>query len=365
MHRDFSEWYRIASIVPNDDLLKRRWTGVEKWCSQIRASHKLLFDTLRIFIGTDLENSDTAIQFTTSIKEFDSAFSQRNRFEIQVLAGSSLVNCFSSGDDTWLRLASALALISTKPISHNAPREVYAEVITLAQQYIDSASVTIRERDNANVVLKDASKKLQPLIAQLEKVNPTEQPADFHASILAVVKDLDAKQKALLSSYALLLDNQLRSDEECNMLWWFQSEYSRDLSRKWTEVVPSAIPLVSAKELADLTHFLPGPKYAITLLKHVATSVRPETATIADAINSVPIETIDAYTATPVSKHASELTPIWNAIMKRRSARDAETWSAFVKSSTGLPTDMSMPADQLSVQMYNETTLLKTLAEEK
>ena len=47
MHEQFGEWYRVAKIQPEHELLERRWSGVEAFVSA--AAEADVFDLSRLF----------------------------------------------------------------------------------------------------------------------------------------------------------------------------------------------------------------------------------------------------------------------------------------------------------------------------
>jgi len=111
MHKNFGEWYRLVSIERTDEILKKRWDGVEEWMSAIRGDDAALLETVRIFRGLPEKTSREA--FLEAFRKHDAAFAQRNNeFELRVLAGAALVHCVLTHDkgegDDGLR-AAALA----------------------------------------------------------------------------------------------------------------------------------------------------------------------------------------------------------------------------------------------------------------
>ena len=47
MPKEFADWYRSASIVPPQELLEQRWSGVEEAAKDLSAIY--LLATLRLF----------------------------------------------------------------------------------------------------------------------------------------------------------------------------------------------------------------------------------------------------------------------------------------------------------------------------
>src|SRR5688500_3003919 len=98
MHKNFGEWYRLVSIEPTDEILKKRWDGVEEWVWTICGDVKGLLETVRLFRGLPAKTSRE--EFLATFRKHDAACAQRNNdLEQRVLAGAALVHCVLAHDE--------------------------------------------------------------------------------------------------------------------------------------------------------------------------------------------------------------------------------------------------------------------------
>ena len=94
MHKDFSEWYRIAKIEPKEEWLTKRWDGVEKISEKIDSDQSLKWlELVRIFYLNPAKNKDFMESYSGIFQHFDKAFPMRdNQIELSILSGAAIVN---------------------------------------------------------------------------------------------------------------------------------------------------------------------------------------------------------------------------------------------------------------------------------
>lgn len=361
MHKNFGEWYRLVSIEPNGDLLEKRWAAVEEWASILKEDDVSLLETVRIFCGMQSKMSREG--FLEVLREHDSAFPQRNELEIQVLAGASLVACVVSvdGDEKGSLRASFIAgtavAISSLFKSDSDLIEITQEIIANLQRI----SRDQRQRKEFSTNLLGA--KPDSATKGIEQVTAAADNEQLKTSVVPVLKTLlDAVHRSETALKAAA--HCLRcADEENNILWWIEGCSSRDLDTPWASLPKESIPLIAAKELADLTDIALGPQEAAALLHRILSASKCEKVSVRACVNAVPEE----WCKNVASKHDQsglDLAPLWFAL-SNRSRSNAESWVPLFESIFGLSSDASLNPERVALQAYFEAVLLRTLADKE
>lgn len=353
MHKNFGEWYRLVSIEPDEERLRKRWAGVEEWTIGLRDDDDGILETVRIFQG--LPEGTSRERFLTAFQNHDAAFPQRNELEHRVLAGASLVECVHRGDDDGaLRVAiiagTALETSGILPVETHL-NEVVGEVLAGFQRMARSQRRRTAFDTNAVIAKADAA---AAALKQLEAAGDVNQ-------IKAPIQTVTQCLVTAIRSLADAAHNQRCADEEINVLWWLEGDSSRDLYQPWSALPKHAVPLIAGKELADLTNVALGPQDAAALLHRIVTSVKCNETTIEGYVNALPNEWITTHAA-PTVAHALDLTPVLSALSFRRQS-DTSSWKQFFVASSGLDSSTSLPPERVAQQTYMEAVLLRTLAD--
>jgi hypothetical protein len=347
MHKNFGEWYRLVSIEPNGELLQKRWAGVEEWVSALRSDDDSILKTVRIFQGLPPKGSHEA--FLEVFRKHDPAFPQRNELELRVLAGASLVECGRSGDDEDDGVRAAI----------------------VAGAAVEASSLREAAESRLNEVTEEVLGRLQAIARNQRK------RATFNTSFLGTKADEAMKQVAtnVVPVLQLLLDAVRRSeralsaaahnlrcaDEETEILWWLEGGCSRDLNKPWNSLPKEAVPLIAAKELADLTDVALGPQDAAALLHRVVTNAKCKEASIQAYVNAVPDDWAKALAAKKVAESALDLAPL-SLALSHRGKSDMSSWQQFFDSTSGMRSTTSLAPERVARQVYVEAVLLRTLA---
>jgi hypothetical protein len=364
MHKNFGEWYRLVSIEPKDDVLKKRWTGVEEWVSSIRDDDKALLETVRLF--RSLPERTSREDFLAVFRKHDAAFHQRNNeLEQRVLAGAALAQCVLSARDKkdndldGVRAAvvagtalEASRLYASGDTLEELTREVLAGLREIARHQ--------RSRSGFSTVLLGV-KEEEALTKMLEQVASAPDHTQLRTHVGAVFQTI---VKAVRSSESALdgAAHDLRcADEETNILWWLAGGTSRDLNKPWS-TLKEAVPLVAGWELAALTDVALGPQDAAALLERVV----PETLSKGKEqplhvyVNAVPENWAKARAA-KLAEQAIDLAPL-SLALSQRSTSDTSTWQSFFESSSGLKASTMLAPERAAWLAYVEAVLFSTLA---
>lgn len=360
MHKDFGDWHRLVSIERTDEILKKRWDGVEEWVSAIRDDAAALLETVRIFRGLPEKTSREA--FLEAFRKHDAAFAQRNNeLEQRVLAGATLVHCVlthDKGEDNDGLRAAALAGMALEASRLRAAdgslEELTGEALTclheIARQQrrrsgFDTTLLTTEEREALTKTLGTNV----PDHNQLRAICATA----FQTVLLAVDRSEEALEAAA---------HDIRcADEETNILWWLAGGSSRDLDKPWSEL-KDAVPLIAGWELADLTDVALGPQDAAALLERVIPNTKGKSKEQAFHVyvNAVP-EDWAKNRGAKLDDRALDLTPLSFAL-SHRSKGNAKTWQVFFESVSGLKTSTTLAPQQAARLAYVEAVLFRTLS---
>jgi hypothetical protein len=360
MHKNFGEWYGLASIPRTDESLKKRWAGVESWVATIRGDVAALLETVRLFRGLPEKTSRDA--FLDAFRKHDAAFAQRNNgHEQQVLAGASLVHCVlthDKSDDDSVRVAviagaalEASALRAADNTLGELAEEVRAGLYAIAEQQ--------RQRRGFDTILltSDEEKAFTKTI-ETDVGDHNQLRASFATAFKAMLKAVNRSETALDAAA-----HDLRcADEETNILWWLAGGTSRDLDKAWTSLKDAA-PLVAAWELADLTDVALGPHDAGALLDRVIPEPKggkSKEQALHVYVNAVPEGWAKACVA-KLDARALDLAPLTLALSKRVEG-NATTWQPFFESVSGLTAATALAPERVARLAYVEAMLFRTVA---
>lgn len=229
MHPQLSEWFLAAGIEFQDDVLQKRWAGVEAFTN----GRDTVILLVELFFGF-LEGKETFLDtFRAPFKHADAAFRMKdNNNELSVLAGAKLASIMEGGDNTLGDLAS-LAIVSCAA-QNLRPGPPVGDIVERAAKHLHARTLS-RTQPYAN---PDATDDTTALLEQVQR-------------------DLAAVT------------------EESNVLWWVFGESSRDTGERWSNLSVEQTALMAGKELADLTRIPPGPAASGALLDKVVRFAKP------------------------------------------------------------------------------------------
>lgn len=360
MHKNFGEWYRRVSIPCTDEILRRRWAGVEKWAATVHGDVALLLETVRIFRGLPARSSREA--YLEAFRQQDAAFAQRdNNYEQQLLAGAALVHCISTHDKTdensvRIALIAGAALEASSFRAHEDRLEELALDIRLAIHEISRQQR--RRRGVDNVLLSDEEEAALKKAIETNVSDPNQLRASFASAFQTLLTAVNRSEAAL---YAAAHDLRC-ADEETNILWWLAGRSSRDLDRPWSSLKDGA-PLVVGWELADLTDVALGPHDAGALLERAlpeAKGGKSKELALHVYVNAVPEDWAKSRT-TNLDGRALDLTPLAFALTKRAEA-GSTAWQPFFESASGLKVANTLTPERVARLAYVEAVLFRTLA---
>jgi hypothetical protein len=363
MHDNFSDWYLQISLPCTDEILKKRWAGVENWVTTIRSDVAALLETVRIF--RKLPEKSPREPFLRTFREHDAAFAQRdNPQEHQVLAGAALVQCIDKCDMTdseerRAAMVSGTALEASSLGAVDANRTVDEQMDKVRAGLHKLTQEQRRRRPFDNVLMtSDEEAAIKTAIAA-PAPDHNQLRVSFEKAFQTLLNALNRSQIALGAA-----GHGLRcADEETNILWWLAGGSSKDLDKPWN-AINDAAPFVAAWELADLTDVALGPQDAAALLEqalHKTKGNKNKEQALQVYVNAVP----DRWAQDCVARletRALDLAPLSLALSKRVEG-SVTTWPPFFESvSGGLKAETMLAPERVARLVYSEAMLFRTLA---
>jgi hypothetical protein len=368
MHKYFSEWYRIASLEPQGDLLAQRWESIENIGQSLDASKAK--DLLRLFMAKPLTNSDFLNEYRMAFQKTDPAFPMReNELELRVLAGAAIAWCLENSPDK-LGDALALGLLCTDCKGLLPPVPV-PEIVALGKTHVCNRSAGLRAL-SALSGIQAPDVNIKKYLQAVEEACQTGKMPNLGAQLKIIMEKVRDVISTFHRSTADCLNNLVRvmrlQQEETNILWWLFGGCSRDLDDRISDFELPVSCLLAGKELADLVIELPGPFSAVAFLDKMLHSVGGEqtkSVTIQEAVNLSDRAWREKWLKDREIGDIGDLCPVHLAVQKSLEVDGSEEWLPVFEKSVGFRPGEAMPALDLSVQVYQESLFMRAIAEAK
>lgn len=359
MHPLFSDWYHATSIDVDDEELKKRWRGVDSYAKKLNLEQAL--DLIRVFNGKLPKVSDFNERFGSVIQKADSTFRVRkNEVEMRLLAGSTIIRALAEGAS---KLNDALALAVTCATCRGLVSNdsgMNQDVIDAAKSYLLQEAVRVRSPNQ----IEFSDTPNEKIIASIEQFKEA-----FTQAPLATVKDTLANPLKLLTEEISTQTESLErfeyelkiQREELNITWWVIGEYSRDLDKAFSNLKLPEACLIAAKELADLTEEMPGPRSAPALLDKVLKFVTPNlpaSVSLKDAVNGAPEGWRTNWKSVKLMKSVEDFCHVHLAVQKSIETGGGDWVKSFNFSAPIKASQKFLPLD-LAVQTYQEDLLIR------
>lgn len=321
-HKYFSDWYRSASVPPDNIPLEKRWEAIEAF--DVDAAE--VTSLTQLFYELRLSDASFPERFRTEFNKADPNFQMSgNDRELVVLAGAMLVEVMDNYTREFADLAGLCLFCAA---FQNVRAAAVPQIPELAVTYLSkrSANRAAPVKGSAESKLVDALTAAGGPYATLA---PEFQKVQLEFPIVA---------------------------EEINALWWLFSETSRDLKQRLSELPVGAVCLVSGKELADLTRIMPGPLAARAFLDRAVRAGRRKIAasiSIADVVSQAPKVWRAAHYGKPLPNELDGILPMNQAVRLSVQALD-DAWRPMFETATGISPDAKSAPDALAYQTYLE-----------
>jgi hypothetical protein len=365
IHASFADWYRSAALTPPAGLLEKRWAAVEELARTATAETAL--GLLRLFALPRSDERAAPKGFSEAFRNHDDTFPNKDNLqELRVLAGAVLrmiiEHKFTAATMAALGLvcasfATRTAFISTKDHLDASERFLLTEGAAERQVQVTTIAPPALTRQKYDELLPAAS------------FVPNELPT-LHEQLFSVMKELIDTQVAAFSqtqsAFRDLIKQSHIQQEDINFVWWLQNAFSRDLRRTFRDIGAKAGALIFAKELADLTIFLPGPEAMLGVMLHALESAAGEPiiaqSTVAECVNAAPRSWRENLSISYPLTDVNELCPVSLAVRTSLDTEGADEWFPVYLKACDVAVDCSMPLPHLSLQLYRERLFLRSVA---
>lgn len=356
MHQYFADWYRIANIDFDVQLLEKRWAVVEKLIKKVDSNSSL--EWVRLFLRRPLMDKDFKGQFAESFKRDDPTFPmKKNEIELRVLAGAAIIHLLQEGKTECANTA-ALSTLCGYCFGLRKPA-LFKEVITESQSYLAKQAGTLRDSGTLSRILVrriDNSK----LTKSLEQAYASNDQAIINKTSAEAFKFLVEGMSGHSRSIGVMM-NAL--SEESNILWWLMGGYSNDLEKGFPAVDLAVACLVAPKELADLTGMLPGPVAVPAVLDKMLATAKAESraqVAIKDAINASPRKWREMLVA-EANPFVGDLAPLHIGMQKSLETKRKSNWLPSFRTLTQIDPTKKCDPLVLSLQFYRERLLHRAM----
>jgi hypothetical protein len=367
-HPHFADWYRPSGIAPSEEVLDKRWAGVEEAAG--KATTLLLLELAALFTVPGRDESTVPNEFRQAFKNHDDDLSARgNLQELRILAGATL-RFLIEQENTMSPLA-ALAL-TCGAFATREKAVPYSDHLRTANRFLVSHSRNIRESDTKAIgSLPSFSKAKFTETLPADLFAPNQLP-QIHDPLLKTLVSMGADVSTTLKQFQSSINEITRGsrihDEDIGMLWWVQTRFSRDLEKPFLEVGHVAATLLFPIELADLTR-LPFPSAGATSLLAMALNLAGATSsqrvTIGNAVDALPSDWRTQVCAKDIATPVATLSPLLGAIRRSVDSGLAADWVSMFRNDCEIPTDQPFPLLYVAVQLYRERMLSRAYLEAK
>lgn len=352
MHKDFPRWHSNVSVGADIERKNARWTAVHALAKSadrhmVEALVRLAFNTTR-----QAPSDPCLAKIHEAFQNADDTFDPRNAGrELKVYAGACLQLLFE--DEFDVGAAAALSVTTAAFVGARIP-DLPLDLVALAEAAISKIADANRARPTL-AICGEAPKF--DIDTAIEKVQ-TEFNGDSVAQALTTTaQSFKAALTGLMTSQAKAMAAVDRfihvQDEELQMLSWLTGGWSFDLDRAFSGIVSESQPLLFAKELADSTTLLPGPRSIKALLVRAGLKERKK-LTIAQAINAME----ENWLSDLANENSSSVTtPLHFAIRRQMETSGGDAWIQNWAAVVGCDGDRPISSVTLAVQFYRERLL--------
>jgi hypothetical protein len=361
IHPEFADWYRAASVAPPQELLDKRWLGVEEAAQNVTALGAIAL--LRIFCVRAKAVLEAPQFLDDAFRKHDPSFSNRDNLEeIRILSGAVLRHLIEDGGK--LAVPVALGLICG---SYGDRRSKLStpEHVGAAEKFLDQRAIEDREVEQVpSVKISNPTKERWDELLPAQHFNPNQTPHLRESLIIALGEQASKVSQGVNKFASALWRTVLIQREEINLLWWLQAKFSREVRKPFSEMSASEASLVLPTELADLTVFIPGSPAVVGLLisaLNVTKKQAGKKASLVDAVNSTPREWRKKRVAQ--LPKLDDLTPVLLAMSKSLETDGETEWPPVYRTYCEVPLDNAIGPDALAVQAYREYLFVRAISE--
>lgn len=353
MHTLFGEWYRKASIETSGEELTARWKGIESFVQKIDVSK--IIELVRCFMRLPWRDVTVREEFQKVFHTLDPAFRMRdNEVELQVLAGATLVAILDQRDEISDIAAMVLNAAAAPGLRKAA---VVPEILVITQKYIFDRSVAVRSVPSRDRVAGTKHQKLIESVKTACASNALDQLAQPLEKVLSTLNEtINAVAQTAETALVCIEKAEKVQAEESNIIWWVFGETSRDMAKAFSKLPKSFASVLAGKELADLTHIVPGPRAARAYLDKVLDKFDTKKITLENIAHEVPEDWLSEL---HFEESVLDSCPILYTLHKAAEQREPKARATTLKPA-GISGSGLTPLE-VAVQMYHESLASKVL----
>lgn len=354
MNPKFADWYQLAHLQADHELLQRRWSGVESFVKALKPSS--VYELARRFYGLPCRDADACSQFESALREADNAFTTTGReMEFTVLAGAALASTLEKSNP--ISIASALCLVVAN--CQGLRLAPIPDMVQDALQFLADESATLRNVGGAIAKTIEVPKdSIEGVVAAFNANTPQTASEPWTKVINSQIAQIRT-----LSSQVTLLDKRYHLlREESDILWWLTGESSRIASDAFSKLPAAIVPILIGRELAELTKQLPGPVAIEAFARRMLTRTQKEpekSLQLTQSVNAVERSLRETWFQTHSTHAALDLCPILYACSSSLTVEGAKEWHPAFKTAQRMSATVKLTPLELARQTYLESLLLK------
>lgn len=356
LNEDLPQWLRVLELSPDPAWHEKRRAGVEALAKQMR--HQDIETIVRLALKSrHVPTNEAIVRTRQPFKSADESFqSAANDRELQILCGATLAELLRGNGQ--VASVAALAVSAATSLGVNKP--------DLPFDLAEASEAGIERQAEVHRLRPDL-KKLPAVAFPKGEFDKATQKFESQPDLTNVVPTLSVLIDASKAAFDALLTScsdglaatsafVALQDEELEMLWWLVGERSVDLDRAFGKLAREERPLIVAKELAQMTLYLPGPTAIKSLLARSGLKESDKLAVPA-CINACDVDwlrpLVDGPEPSPVTR------PLHLAVKRKLETLDNTSWVAGWAAATGVGADQKFSASHLGTQFYRERLLAK------
>jgi len=351
---EFVRWYQSVCIGKDPELHQKRWEALIKLVAN--ANQVDVENLIRLAYKTRQKPTQEGIQgIRQYFLDFDDSFEMTgNEREVQVLAGAALAVLMNRSDSDEAE-RTALA-VTTTALSNGRSVDLPVDLSALGEQSIELLSEKNRRRPSLEVSAKAPEFNFENSVTKVAQTPNWEGVKEAFelaaASTSEALRKLAIRQMRAMNNVAKFIEVQ---DEELQMLWWLIGQHSEEYDCPFNKVPPEAQPFVFARELADATEVLPGPRSIKAMLSRTLQKQRSKIR-VSDAVNALQASWLES--AVEEREPSPVITPLHYAIKRQLETGEGDAWIAGWAAAAGVEQDFKLSRITLGELFYRERLLM-------
>ena len=353
MHEELPDWLQDSTITSVNDrrTIALRAKGIDDLIENLSTDQ--ISALVALAFGLSPTEVSSARHFREVFRKHDVGFKVTHDFALQVLSGATLLTLLEKelDDDPWNRFkALAATAVVSAGYGHTINSYYPETLLKKAAAYLNDIALKRRTLTEVNFSGVDpGSRALQQRLQKFfaNKSEPTSADLKDFMQMLKPYADL-------LPKIPEIMHNQRVLQEETEMSWWVQAEYSRERNCPFAELSDIEAPGVLAYELAQRTRVFPAGVAARHLIGHILRKLERDDnpITLKQFGENADSEWLSNLTQTLCPVSVPRTTPIIFGLQLCHSG--VSNWPEKLNSATAVDPDKEIPASKFGYALYLE-----------